>query len=60
MTLNEYRKKKKLTMQRMAELLGLKSQASVFNYENGQIPRKAMIEKIEQITDGKVKAKDFY
>lgn len=60
MTLNEYRKKKNMTMKQMAELLGLKSQASIFNYENGQIPRKAVMDKIERITNNWVKAKDFY
>lgn len=60
MTLQEYRKRKKLTLEKMAEALGLKSPTSVFNYENGQIPRKKIIDKIEEVTKGLVKARDFY
>jgi len=60
MTLKEFRKKRKLTLEKMAELIGLKSPTSVFNYENGQIPRKIVMDKIEEATKGKVKAKDFY
>lgn len=60
MTLQQYRKRKKLTLEAMAALIGLKSPTSVFNYENGQIPRKKIIDRIEEVTKGLVKAKDFY
>jgi len=60
MTLNEYRIKKKLTLKDMAELLGLKSATTIFNYEDGRVPSKAIMIKIEEVTQGWVKAKDFY
>lgn len=60
MKLQEYRKKKGLTLKQMANLIGVKSAASVFNYENGQVPRKKIIDAIKNVTNGRVKGKDFY
>lgn len=60
MTLKEFREKKGWSLQKMAEFLGLKSRVSVFNYEKGRVPRKDIALRIEVITKGKVKVKDFY
>jgi transcriptional regulator with XRE-family HTH domain len=60
MKLREYRKKKNITLRGMAKLLGLKSQSTVFNYENGRIPPKKVMQKIEEVTSNWVRAQDFY
>jgi len=60
MKLIEYRTKKKLVLKEMADLIGVKSPTTIFNYENGRVPPKPIMEKIEIVTKGWVKAKDFY
>jgi len=60
MTLNEYRTKKKLTLKAMADLLDLKSPTTVFNYEEGRVPPKEVMQRIEEVTNNWVKAQDFY
>lgn len=60
MTLKEYRKKKNLTLKAMADLLGLNSPTTIFNYEDGRVPPKAIMAKIEEVTNNWVKAQDFF
>jgi transcriptional regulator with XRE-family HTH domain len=60
MNLKEWRTVNKCSMRKLASALGLKSGASILHYENGRIPKPDIIAKIEQITKGKVKVKDFY
>ena len=59
MQLKKWRNLNRIPMQALAEMLGLKSGASILHYENGKIPKPATIKKIEKVTKGKVKLKDF-
>lgn len=59
MKLSEWRIKKKLTLEAVALLIGVKT-SSVHYYENGRIPKPAIIAKIEEVTNRKVRIKDFY
>lgn len=60
MKLKEWRIKYKYSMRKLASLLGLKSAASILHYEKGRIPKPEIIAKIDEISKGKVKVKDFY
>lgn len=64
MTLDKFRKSKKFTFQQLANFIGLKNKtasSTCFRWCNGsRIPRKNMLDKIKDITKGKVKPKDFY
>ena len=59
MTLTEFREKKKMTMTALAEKLEL-TVAAVSYYEKGRVPRRDIIARIEEFTNGWVKAQDFY
>lgn len=59
MKLAEWRKKKGLSLMKLAELLNTNA-SSLYYYEHGRIPRPNMMIEIEKITKGKVKSKDFY
>ena len=60
MLLRDWRKRNKVTLQEFAEMVGLKSAASILAYERSTIPKPYMLERIEKATKGKVKTKDFY
>jgi len=60
MTLEEWRKQQGLTQAELADRLGLESRQSVYRYEKGQLPRRTMLNKIKELTDGKVTANDFF
>lgn len=60
MKLIQYRKKKKLTLKNMADLINVNSPTTIFNYEQGRVPPKRIMERIEAATKGWVKASDFY
>ena len=60
MKLKEWRIANRYSQHMLAQLVGLKTGKSIYDYENGTIPKKATIKKIEKITDGKVTLKDFY
>ena len=63
MTLDAYRTREKLTLQRLAVLLGLEGQSkarTVHRYlTHERIPDRAMIRRIEEVTSGEVTSNDF-
>ncbi len=60
MTLDEYLAQENLSTKGFAKLIGLTPEA-VRLYRTGQrMPRKLLMTRIAQATDGKVRARDFY
>lgn len=60
MKLREFRKKKGWTLQELADFLELGSRSTVYNYENGRVPKKDILDRIAEKTNNWVKAQDFY
>lgn len=60
MTLKEYRKRKDLTLEQFAKLIGVKSKSTIHGYENGRVPPKVIMAKIKEVTKNWVKEGDFY
>jgi|TARA_B100000989_G_scaffold282309_1_gene247253 transcriptional regulator with XRE-family HTH domain len=64
MTLEEFKNKKKLSYRQLAKNLGISGkspESTVQRWCKGKrIPEKNFMEKIKQITKGKVTANDFY
>lgn len=59
MKLQEYRKQKDMTLAEVAEKVGV-TEVAISRYERGErIPRPAIMQKIEEITDGFVRPNDF-
>ena len=60
MTLEEYRHTNKKTISEMVNFFGV-SQMTLWRWENGKaIPRKEMIKKIEEWSNGQITPMDFY
>jgi len=60
MTLGMYLRKKRLTQQQFADMLGV-AQSLVSDWTLGKrVPRPAMMSKIASVTNGRVKPQDFY
>lgn len=60
MELAEYRNRKGLTLEAIAQLVGMSNASAVRKHETGQVmPRPETIEAYRQITDGEVTAEDF-
>lgn len=60
MKLREWREKNKLTQEQLAEMLGVNSDESISQWENGKnMPRKDVLIEIMNLTKGKVTANDF-
>lgn len=49
----------KLSLEAFAALIGA-HKGMVYKWENGAIPRRAYMEKIQEVTGGKVTAADWY
>jgi len=66
MTLDEYRKSKKLTYKSLAELLGAAHPTVArrwclpIHHKNRMIPNQEFMERIMTMTDGSVTPNDFY
>ena len=60
MTLVNYLRKKRLTQQQFADMLGV-AQSLVSDWTLGKrVPRPAMMSRIADLTGGRVKPADFY
>lgn len=57
--LTAYRGKEKQTLEAFAMKVGA-SKGTVWKWENGTIPRPAQMQKIVEVTDGKVGPSDWY
>lgn len=60
MKLVTWRKSNGLSQPQLAERLGLKSRVSVARYERGRIPEKNVLERIIELTGGRVTANDWF
>lgn len=60
MKLRQWRLENRYTLREFAALIGKKSGSTILTYELGIIPKLSTLKKIEEITKGKVKVKDFY
>ena len=54
MTLKEWREKQQLSMLAMAILVGLKTGASIFNYERGKIPSLKTALRMKAVSKDKI------
>lgn len=59
MKLKHYRKKHGLTLEAMAEQVGV-SEAAMSRYENGRVPAKEVMDRIIAVTNGAVQPNSFY
>lgn len=58
MQLRQYRLAKGLTLAALAQKVGV-TDVSLSRYENGRMPRRAIVRKISEVTGGAVQANDF-
>lgn len=59
MNIKQYRKKKNLTLEAFGDLVGLKPH-TIWYYENGRVPKPAIIKRIKEVTKNWITEKDFY
>lgn len=59
MKLEEWRNKNRISQKLFAEMIGKKSNASIWNYEHGVRPTYKVMQKIKEVTKNKVTEKDW-
>jgi len=60
MKLKVWREKRGLTQREVAKMIGASSPVVVARYEAGRTPAPYMVERINEVTEGKVKPNDWY